>query len=94
MTKSKIQEFYLTAKKLNEIRSESFLYFGHFLCLQIKLLLSREFPPVRLIFLTSNIWSEGKGFFFFTYHPRSKYDTECIGECWVLNQGWLLTLSN
>lgn len=64
MTKSKIQEFYLTAKKLNEIRSESFLYFGHFLCLQIKLLLSREFPPVRLIFLTSNIWSEGKGFFF------------------------------
>lgn len=27
MTKSKIQEFYLTAKKLNEIRSESFFVF-------------------------------------------------------------------
>ena len=64
MTKSKIQEFYLTAKNWTRYAPKVFLYFGHFLCLQIKLLLSREFPPVRLIFLTSNIWSEGKGFFF------------------------------
>lgn len=27
MTKSKVQEFYLTAKKMNEIRSESFFVF-------------------------------------------------------------------